>query len=81
MLKRKAKSHKKLKTSQAETIFYKMRCSLSLLFSVAVISISPVINDILQDSTVTSKYRFKKSEIKRSKCRISYYANSVASYN
>ena len=58
-----------------------MRCSLSLLFSVAVISISPVINDIPKDSTVTSKHRCKKSEIKRSKCRISCYANSVASYN
>ena len=42
-----------------ETIFYKMRYSLSL-FLTAVISISSVINDIPQDSIVTSKDRWKK---------------------
>ena len=52
-----------------------MRYSLPLLFLTAVISISPVINDILQDSIVTSKDRCKKSRIKRSKCPINYYAN------
>ena len=58
-----------------------MRYSLSLLFLIAVISISSVINDIPQDSIVTSKHRCKKSEIKGSKCPINYYANSIASYN
>ena len=64
-----------------ETIFYKMRYSLSLLFLIAVISISSVINDILQGSIVTLKHGCKKSEIKRSKCPINYYANSAASTN
>ena len=60
---------------------YKMRYSLSLLFLIAVISISSVINDILQGSIVTLKHGCKKSEIKRSKCPINYYANSAASTN
>ena len=58
-----------------------MRYSLSLLFLTAVISISSVINNIPQESIATSKNWCKKSEIKRSKCPINYYANSVASYN
>ena len=45
------------------------------------LSISPVINDIPQDSIVTSKHHCKKCEIKRSKCCINFCANSVASYN
>ena len=51
------------------------------LFLIAVINISSVINDIPQDSIVTSKHRRKKSGIKRSKCPINYYANFVASCN
>ena len=43
--------------------------------------IRSVINDITQDSIVTSKQGCKKSEIRGSKCRINYYTNSVASYN
>ena len=58
-----------------------MRYSSSLIFLIVVISISSVINDIPQESIVTSKHRCKKSEIKRSKCPINYYANSIASYN
>ena len=55
--------------------------NLSLLFLIAAISVSSVINDIPRDSIVTSKHRCKKSETKRSKYPINYYANSVASYN
>ena len=58
-----------------------MKYSLSLLFLIAVISISSVINAILQGSIVTSKHCCKKSWIKRSECPINYYANCVASYN
>ena len=36
-----------------------MRYSLLLLFIIAVISISSVINDIHQDSIVTLKHRYK----------------------
>ena len=46
-----------------------------------MINISSVINDIPQDSIVTSKHRRKKSGIKRSKCATNYYANFVASCN
>ena len=68
-------------TPIVETIFYKMRYSLSLLFLISAISILSVINDIPQDSIVTLKHRCKKNERKRSKCPINYYANFVASYN
>ena len=57
-----------------------MRYRLSLLFFIAVISISSVINNP-QESIVTSKHPCKKSAIKKSKCPITYYPNSVASYN
>ena len=58
-----------------------MRYSLPLSFLIPVISISSVINDIHQYSIVTLKHKCKKSEIKRSKCSINYYANSIALYN
>ena len=58
-----------------------MRYSLSLLFLIAVISISPVINGIPQDSIVTSKHSCKKSGIKRTTCPINYYAYSNSLYN
>ena len=45
-----------------------------------MINISSVINDTPQDSIITSKHRCK-SEIKRSKFAINYYANSVALYD
>ena len=47
-----------------------MRYSLPLLFLIAMIRISSVINDISQESIVTSKHDCKKSGIKRSKCPI-----------
>ena len=56
-----------------------MRYSLPLLFLIAMIRISSVINDISQVSIVTSKHDSKKSGIKRSKCPI--ITEIVASYN
>ena len=66
-------------TPIVETIFYKMRYSLSLLFLISAISILSVINDIPQDSIVTLKHPCKKSERKRSKCPINYSYNLILS--